>query len=303
MNAGPGGSPVNRLARVLASAAVPEQFRRTFTSTPPDPCPGQLWRARRDDTSMLVLLTHVEPTATDAVPVTMDDDYSTEDAVMLAHDASPLNARLTVWPELVRTLPMRVLENYAGDLELDGAGIDPLGAVRAAGRLGRPASSPADPVLEYRARISDDSAFMAGISEPSGSGALPSILAGARLPTAELAQILGVSPAEVLSLRRGERPISPDEAARLAPLLGVAEEDLVAANPPPPSKLLMQVAHPRRRAQIMALARVKDISEDEAFTRAVFDTYALAARASGDIEGPEAWNARLDRYFQMVLDA
>jgi transcriptional regulator with XRE-family HTH domain len=302
MNVVSGESPGDRLARALAGGAVPEQFRRAFTSIPPDPLPGQLWRARRDDTSMLVLLTQVEPTAVDAVPVTMDDDYSTADSVLLERDASPLGVSLTVWPELGKTLPMRVLENYAGDLELDGAGIDPLGAVRAAGRLGRPASSPADPVLEYQARIRDDSAFMAGISEPSGSGTLPNILADGRLRTAELAQILGVSPAEVLSLRRGERPISPAEAARLAPVLGLARDDLVAANPAPPNKLLVQVAHPRRRAQIVTLARVKDISEDEAFARAAFDTYALAARASGDPEGAEAWNARLDRYFQMVLD-
>ena len=62
-------------------------------------------------------------------------------------------------------------------------------------------------------------------------------------------------------------------------------------------------ARPRRRAQIVALARAKSISEDEAFARAVFDAYALAARASGDTDSAEAWNARLDRYFQMVLDA
>ena len=47
---------------------------------------------------MLVLLTHVDPTAVDAVPVTMDDGYSTEDSVMLDRDASPLGVSLTVWP-------------------------------------------------------------------------------------------------------------------------------------------------------------------------------------------------------------
>ena len=86
---------------------------------------------------------------------------------------------------------MRVLENYAGDLKLDGADTDPIGAVRAAGRPGRPAVSPADPVLEYRARIGDDAAFLAAASEPSGSGKLPDILAAAGLPTAELARVLG----------------------------------------------------------------------------------------------------------------
>jgi len=303
MNVASGESPADRLAAALAGAAVPEQFRRAFTSTPPDPRPGQLWRARRVDTLMLVLLTQVEPTAVDAVPVTMDDDYSTEDSVVLERDASPLGVSLTVWPELARTLPMRVLERYAGDLELAGASTNPIGAVRAVGRPGRSAVSPADPVLEYRTRTSDDAAFLAAASDPSGSGELPDTLAGAGLPTTELARILGVSPADVLRLRRGERLIGPAEAARLAPVLGLAADDLVAANPAPPDALLAVASRPQRRAQVMALARVKRISEDAAFTRAVFETYAMAARATGESDSAEAWEVRLDRYFQMVLDA
>ena len=35
MNVVSGESPGDRLARALAGAAVPEQFRRAFTSTPP----------------------------------------------------------------------------------------------------------------------------------------------------------------------------------------------------------------------------------------------------------------------------
>ena len=303
MNVVSGGTPADRLARALAGAAVPEQFRRAFTSTPPDPRPGQLWRARRVDTSMLVLLTHVDSTAVDAVPVTMDDGYSTEDSVVLERDASPLGVSLTVWLELARTLPMRVLERYTADLELSVAATNPIDAVRAIGRPGRRAVSPADPVLEYRTRTSDDAAFLAATSEPSGSGQLPDILAGAGLPTTELAQVLGVSSADVLRLRRGERPLGPAEAARLAPVLGLTADDLIAANPAPPYALLAVASRPQRRPQVVALARAKSISEDEAFTRAIFDAYAMAARASGDIDSAEAWEARLDRYFQIVLDA
>ncbi len=145
MNVVSGGTPADRLARALAGAAVPEQFRRAFTSTPPDPRPGQLWRARRVDTSMLVLLTHVDSTAVDAVPVTMDDGYSTEDSVVLERDASPLGVSLTVWLELARTLPMRVLERYTADLELSVAATNPIDAVRAIGRPGRRAVSPPIP--------------------------------------------------------------------------------------------------------------------------------------------------------------
>jgi transcriptional regulator with XRE-family HTH domain len=297
------GSPAERLARALANAALPEQLRRALASAPPDPLPGQLWRARRDDTSMLVLLADVEPTAVYAIPVTMDDSYSTEDSVVLDRDASPLGLKLMVWPELARALPMRVLERYAGDLELPGADTNPMGAVRAVGRPGRRVISPADPALEYRGRISDEAAFLAAASEPSGSGELPDILASAGLPTAELARVLNVSSTEVLRLRRGERLMGSAEAARLAPVLGLAPDDLMAANPAPPDSLLAVASRPGRRAQVVALARVKNISEDSAFTRALFETYALAARASGDKDSAEAWDARLDRYFQMVLDA
>jgi transcriptional regulator with XRE-family HTH domain len=252
---------------------------------------------------MLVLLAHVEPTAVYAIPMTMDDAYGTEDSVVLERDASPLGVSLTVWPELARTLPMRVLERYAGDLDLPGADTNPIDAIRAVGSPGRRAISPADPALEYRGRISDEAAFLAAASEPSGSGELPDILASAGLPTAELARVLDVSSTEVLRLRRGERLIGSAEAARLAPVLGRAPDDLMAANPAPPDSLLAVASNPRRRAQVVALARLKSISEDSAFTRALFETYALAARASGDRDSAEAWEARLDRYFQMVLDA
>ncbi len=107
----------------------------------------------------------------------------------------------------------------------------------------------------------------------------------------------------MLRLRRGERPLGPAEAARLAPVLGLTADDLIAANPAPPYALLAVASRPQRRPEVVALARAKSISEDEAFTRAIFDAYAMAARASGDIDSAEAWEARLDRYFQMILDA
>jgi hypothetical protein len=100
MNVAAGGSPEERLARALAGLSAQEGFRRAFTSTPPDPWPAQLWRARRDDTSMLVLLTAVEPTVVEAVPVTMDNGYNDEGSVVLGPAAGPLAVPLTVWLEL-----------------------------------------------------------------------------------------------------------------------------------------------------------------------------------------------------------
>ncbi len=302
MNVASEESPSGRLGRALAAAAVPDQLRQALAATPPDPRPGQLWRARRGDTVMLVLLNGAGGAAVDAVPVTMDPGFETEDAVVLQPDMSSLEVRLTVWLGLARTLPLRVLDRYVGAINLDSFG-DPVGTVRAVGRPGRPAVSPVDPVLEYRARISDATALLATAPLTAGSGDLPKILAAAGVTASRLAQVLEVDLPMVLQLRRGQAALGPTQAERLAPFVGRGAEDLMAANPAPPASLVAQAAHPRRRGQVIALAQAKRISEDAAYTQVLFGTYALAARATGDTDTGQAWNARLDRYFELVLNA
>lgn len=303
MNVASDESDPGRLASALAAAAVPAQFRQALTAAPPDPQPGQLWRARRGDTALLVLLVRVDGAAVEAIPVTLDHGFETEDAVVLEPDVSPLGMRLTVWPHLAKAVPLRVLDRYAGDITLSGFSADPVGAVRAAGRPGRPPVSPADPVVEYRARTLDDAAVLATAPQPAGSGHLPGILAAAGLTPTRLAQVLEVDLPRVLQLRRGQAALDPAQAERLAQIVGLDAEEIMSANPAPPASLVTQAAHPRRRHQVTALAQAKALSEDAAYARVVYGAYALAARATGDTDTDQAWNTRLDRYFELVLDA
>ena len=117
-----------------------------------------------------------------------------------------------------------------------------------------------------------------------------------------MAQIAGISLPDVLALRRGQRALALAEAVKLAPVLEISSEDLMAANPTPPTSLIAAASHPRRLPQILALARATASSEDAAFTRTVFETSRLAARSSGATNTQTAWDVRLDRFFQMVLD-
>jgi hypothetical protein len=294
-------SPQARLLRALAGAGAPEAFRIAFTSPPPDPAPGQLWRARRGDTTVLILLVGIDASTAHVVPVTLDPDYSDPDAVVLPASASPLASALTVWLRLARELSVRVLDRYVGDLSLPGAAADPGAAVIAAGTPGRQLFSAADPVVEYRARVVDEAAELAATPTLIGSGELAAILKTSDVAVADLVELLGVPLPRVLALRRGKAPLTFEQAQTLAPVLGLDADDLLAANPSPPSPLLARLARPQRRAQVVQLAATRDIAEDTAYETAAFAVFALAARTEGDTGGDAEWDARLDRYFESVL--
>lgn len=295
------GSSLERLSRALTAATPPRAVLDALVGDPPNVEPGQLWRARRANKSILVLLLSTPGgMSVEVSPVTIDE-HSDPDAFYLSPDLSTLQAPLTVWLGLTRSVPMRTLEQYTGDLELDRSADGVREAVVNAGRPGEAPASPADPKVVLRAGLVDALDDLAAAPVPSGTGELPEILKNSGLGPQELGALLEVPGSDVLELRRGRRPLSPEGAKRIASAVGRHAEQLLEANPTPPEPLLIWMSRPAQRQKVLALARIKNVDEDTAFAHATYSTYALAARTSGDRNAESMWAALGERYFQSVL--
>lgn len=286
------GDAADRLRRALAGSAVPVAVHSARRGTPPDPEPGQLWRARWETVTALVVVLAVSADVVEAAPVTVDPDYADDAGVIVPGGDNPLGVDAVVWMGLRRRLPMAVLDRFLG----------PWPATGSAGLNGWPVVSPADPRSEYRARLEDEVDELAAAHwTPQGAGTLGQVLHEANVNAGQLVELLDVAPQDALALLRGQQPVTAEQAATLATAVGVTVEDILAANPELPAGVVTRLDRPRRREQVDALAARRGLSEVAARQAAAFGAWRLAARRIGDREDP-AWDARLDRYFDAVLD-
>lgn len=300
-----GGEPgLARLLRAVSTVRVPDAVRAAFEAEPGDPAPGQLWRSRWDEVVELVLLLAVGDEDVLAAPISLNDRYADEDTVILRPAQTSLTTTVAVWAGLTRHLPMYVLDRQLGVAEADVTDSDWIDRVIDAGAArGRAAVSPLDPVNEVQARIADALEVLAGATwAPSGSGELGPLLAAAQLGPTQLINLLDVSPQTALALRRGHAAATPDQAAKLAPVLQMPDWAILEANPAPSRRLVQKMSRPRRRTQVNRLAAHRGIEERSAWLTATYSVNAMAARQTGPQVEP-AWDERIDQYFQIALES
>ena len=286
------GTPAARLRAALTAAALPAGVRRAWTDQPPTPAPGQIWRARWGTTTLLVLILDAPRRSVRAVPVTLAVDAADDSAAILSPGSSDLATALAVWLDDATSLPLRVLDRYLGSLTIDLRELD-------AADRGLPVLTVADDRAVQRARLQDTlDTFVAARWAPEGSGNLKDLLPASDVKG--LAQVLQVPDRTVIALRRGKAALTPEQAERLAPVIHLPVEALLAANPPLPEELVADLDHPAYRAKVIALAERRNIDETQAWLTAGF---AVAAVAHRQTEGEKpAWTDRLDQYFALVLD-
>ncbi|SDO02751.1 hypothetical protein SAMN05660199_01160 [Klenkia soli] len=227
-----------------------------------------------------------------AVPISLDASAADDSAAILSPESSDLACSLVVWLDDATSLPLRVLDRYLGSLTVDAGELD-------AAERGQPVLTHADERAVQRARLQDIlDVFVAARWAPEGAGNLKELLGAADVK--ELAQALQEPPRTVIALRRGRASLSPEQAERLAPVIHLPVETLLAANPSLPEDLVADLDHPAYRAKVVALAERRNVDETEAWLTAGF---AVAAVAHRQTEGEKpAWTDRLDRYFALVLD-
>jgi hypothetical protein len=121
----------------------------------------------------------------------------------------------------------------------------------------------------------------------------------AELSVAQVADALTTSPQVALALRRGHQALTAEQADILAPLVGHAAADLIAANPTLPVELERALDAPQGRQQVLEFARTRGLPTSDARTELGYAVLKLAARQSGG--GSPAWAERIDRYMHAVL--
>ncbi len=293
-------SAYERLRAAVAQLKVPDTVRATAAAMPEDPRPGQIWRAVWDHVVEIVAVTAVDETTVHAIPVSLETRFHDSDTLLLPAEGSSLEQPFALWSALGSRLPWCVLDRQVSNLSVplnaDGTPVpDATGY-----RYGSPIPSPAAQAAEFRAALSDAMDLLSAARwAPQGSGDLAALLKQHGLGPAELIQRLSIQPPRALALLRSLTPLTPHEAALLAPVLGLAADKILAANPPLPERAVHELSRPARRVQIRRLAQLTGTAEHDARQEALFATLTLAARQERPAEAN--WPARVDRYFDVHL--
>ena len=123
------------------------------------------------------------------------------------------------------------------------------------------------------------------------------------MKNSELAETIGISTADALQIKRGQRLLRPDEATKLAPLAGHPAEELVAAATPLPPVVIHLFNTPTVRARITKLAQATGADETTTRRDCAYGVYAAAARATGQDPNNELdqWEQRINQYLDTHL--
>ncbi|MFD3729701.1 hypothetical protein [Streptomyces sp. NPDC058671] len=291
--------------RLLAAAAnlkVPEAVHRAATTPPQDPRPGQIWRAVWQDTIQLLLITTTgDDDTARAVPVSFER-YADADTLLLPAPATTLEQPVALWWGLEATLPWCVLDRQVSELTSrpDTLTSRMLADTVSGARWGSETVSSAA-AGEYRAVLTGHLEVLASAQwAPQGSGGLAELLGEHGITVQQLAAELNLAPPHALDVWRGQQPLTAEQAATLAALLGQPAARVLDANPALPPAVVHELNRPLRRSQVKKLAAQYDESEHAARLRAAHGIYTLAAR--DDNRTQPNWTARTDRYFELLLD-
>ncbi|MEU1099515.1 hypothetical protein ABZ408_00785 [Streptomyces tibetensis] len=268
---------------------------------------GQVWRARWEKISLLVLVLAIADREVNAVPVTIDPPG--EDAASLVVDGArtAFGVESTVWAGLAGPVPLRVLDRvvdfwepdlvtWAAEMADGGTPSVPAGA-----RQGTVPASVFDASEQVRAELEDDLDALReapGLPEAKGTAkvvALGALLNGLPdLPV--LGAALGVPQPEVMRILRGSVPLKPGQVEAVASATGLSVDAVAKTVRPLPAALVAAAEHPRWRETWIRRAKRLGVSEGEARLSGGYGTLALAARETGGAE-PD-WEARLRQFLR-----
>ncbi|MFE4828113.1 hypothetical protein [Streptomyces sp. NPDC056672] len=266
---------------------------------------GQVWRARWEETSLLVLVLAIAAREVHAVPVTIDPPG--EDAASLVVDGArtAFGVESTVWAGLAGPVPLRVLDRVVDAWESDlvtwaaETAVGEPSPVPPGARQGVIPMSVFDVSEEVRAELEDDlEALRSAPGLPAATGtekvaALAALLSGPPdLPA--LGTALGVPQPEVMRILRGLVPLKPEQVEAVAGVTGLPVDAVAKTVRPLPAALVAAVEHPRWRETWIRRAQRSGISEGDARLFGGYGAFALAARQTGG-EEPD-WEGRLQQF-------
>lgn len=281
-------SPASVLVlQAIRAAVLPDAVRSAWAGPRPAVAPGQLWRAQWDDVARFVVVLQVEGLLAEVAPVSLDVDLATDDAYLLEAAETDFDVPLAVWLGLKAAVPTRVLAHYAGSVHIAVDGL------RKAPQ-GRPVLSPIDERALETAVLGDDMDELAEV--PTADADLSQLLSGVTIK--DLVGLQIPTP-HALAIRRGVRPLTPVQAAKVAALAGTTAEALLRANPPLPAEVVRDLDAPKVHELVAQLAARRGIPDADARLMAGYGAYGLAARETGP--GSVDWTARIVAYVRALL--
>lgn len=268
---------------------------------------GQVWRARWDEVSVLVLVLAVEDRNILAAPVTIDPSAEDDHSLVLEGSSTVFGVETTVWAGLASMVPIRVL-----DRPVDEWGEDLVrwtthtaqgqsSAVPPGTQQGRAIQSELDPAAQLRAELADDLELLSQApdlpvdTQDVTPRSLASLL-GANPPLASLCTSLGLPQPEVMKLLRGKTLLTPDQIEVIAGVTGLPSEKIASTVRQLPLELVVHVEHPRWRPTWARRAQRLHVSEAQARLTGSYEVFALAARETGG--GKPDWDKRLRQFLR-----
>lgn len=290
-------------AHIQHSGALPEWvFPSASTAGEAPPLAlGQIWRTRWDDLTQLVLIDSLpdDINRLRVSPVEIGDGEADDDAIILPADETHLDVEFSVWPTLTTDVPAMTLDCWVATVRSYNSEQDILQAANAGTlRRGHIIANDVSPRLASK-RILGYSAHALHLAGQlrGGQGNLRDLLE--EWSTAALSQALDGDTPLAVNLKRGVVVVDPVLAQRIESATTISAEDLLDANPAPPTRLMKTLWARERGSGLREVAQKRRETQSEAFAHMTQGVLALAAR--GEKRDEVDWEGRVDTYLHMAL--
>lgn len=282
-------------ARGMSAPTFPDE-----TTELPDPDINQIWRARWEETALAVIIVaNPEDDRVTVAAVTFDPDLADLSATVIRASGTTIGTSAVLWLDDTRSIPLATLDAHLGNMKgpLVERKLDSNELLHHQAVATRRSN---DGVM--RASIVDDlTALVDAAWIPEHGGDITELLA--KVKGSDIVQAVGVSTADALQIKRGQRPLQPDEATKIAPLAGHSADELVAAASQLPPAVIHLFNTPAVRSRITKYAKATGASEITARRNCAYGVYAAAARATGQADDNELdqWRQRINQYLDTHL--
>lgn len=270
-----------------------------------EPSTGQVWRARWEEDSLLVLVLGVRGSQVEVAPITIEPTGQDDRSVVVSAEATAFGVDTTAWCGLRGELPYRVLDRVVDEwsAEITRCVVDEVSLATSV-RSGRRAPEDEDvrrDIADTVDRLGRVPAF--AVPKPDGPP-LRDLRKVVNLPLAAIRECLGVSQSEAMDIMRARKPLAADQVRVLADRAGVPAARIEECLPGLPALGIDEVEHPRWRGLLTYLARTNGRTEADTRLRVAHGAFALAARQSGQGDGGAGlWHQRIQRYLDAELPA
>lgn len=286
--------------RLLAARAISAPTFPDETAELPEPGINQIWRARWERTALaVVIVTNPDADHVRVAAVTFDPDLADSRATVTPASGTTIGTSTVLWLDATQTIPLATLDVHLGTVKAPSPERR-LASNELLHRQAVPTKRTNDGVM--RASVIDDLKTLTDATWlPESGGDITELLANVKV--SEIVRAAGVSTADALQIKRGQRPLQPHEATEIAPHAGHSANELVAAASQLPSAVIHLFNTPAVRASITKYAQATGADETTARRDCAYGVYAAAARATGQAVDNELdqWRQRINQYLDSHL--